>query len=70
MKALQTGQGLSSGFMHLPLLPEQAAHWQGPNLPSWPLSTQVARVQKALALLVAYRLSGLADLPLGGGALN
>jgi pyroglutamyl-peptidase len=64
------GQGRCSGFMHLPLLPEQAAHWQGPNLPSWPVSTQVAGVQKALSLLVAHRLSGVADLSLSAGALN
>lgn len=65
-----SGQGAHSGFMHLPLLPEQAAHWPGPSLPSWPLSTQVAGVRKALALLVTHRLHGLADLPIGGGALS
>jgi len=64
------GQGRCSGFMHLPLLPEQAAHWQGPNLHSWPVSTQVAGVRKALSLLVAHRLSGVADLSLSAGALN
>ena len=26
------GQGVHSGFVHLPLLPEQAAHWPGPSL--------------------------------------
>lgn len=64
------GQGVHSGFMHLPLLPEQAAHWKGPQLPSWPSSMMTAGVQKALALLVTHRLQGGADLRLTGGALN
>lgn len=64
------GQGVHSGFVHLPLLPEQAAHWLGPNLPSWPVSLQLAAVKQALDLLVAHRLQGGDDLPLGGGTLN
>jgi pyroglutamyl-peptidase len=64
------GQGVHSGFMHLPLLPEQAAHWPGPSLPSWPVALQVAGVRQALALLVAHRQQGLADAAIGGGTLN
>ena len=64
------GQGVHSGFVHLPLLPEQAAHWPGPSLPSWPVSLQLAAVKQALDLLVAHRLQGGADLPLGAGTLN
>lgn len=64
------GQGVHSGFVHLPLLPEQAAHWPGPSLPSWPVGLQIAAVKQALDLLVAHRLQGGADLPLGGGTLN
>ena len=64
------GQGVHSGFVHLPLLPEQAAGWPGPSLPSWPVSVQVAAAQRALALLVAHRQQGLADLAMGGGTLN
>ncbi|WP_396431231.1 pyroglutamyl-peptidase I [Limnohabitans sp.] len=64
------GQGVHSGFMHVPLLPEQAAHWAGPNLPSWPASLMVAGVQQALALLVQHRQQGLADAVLTGGTLN
>jgi pyroglutamyl-peptidase len=64
------GLGVLSGFMHLPLLPEQAAHWPGPTLPSWPASVQVAGVQQALALLVAHRQQGLSDLAISGGTLN
>ena len=64
------GQGVHSGFVHLPLLPEQAAHWPGPSLPSWPVGLQIAAVKQALELLVAHRLQGGADLPLGGGTLN
>lgn len=64
------GQGVHSGFVHLPLLPEQAADWKGPSLPSWPASVQVAAAQRALALLVAHRQQGLADAAIGGGTLN
>jgi pyroglutamyl-peptidase len=64
------GRGVHSGFMHLPLLPEQAAQWPGPTLPSWPVSVQVAGVQQALALLVAHRQHGLSDLAISGGTLN
>lgn len=64
------GQGVHSGFVHLPLLPEQAADWKGPSLPSWPASVQVAAAQRALALLAAHRQQGLADLAIGGGTLN
>ncbi len=64
------GQGVHSGFMHLPLLPEQAAHWPGPSLPSWPASLQVAGVRQALTLLVAHRQQGLSDLRQTGGTLN
>lgn len=64
------GQGVHSGFVHLPLLPEQAADWKGPSLPSWPANVQVAAAQRALALLVAQRQQGLADLAIGGGTLN
>ena len=64
------GQGVHSGFMHLPLLPEQAAHWPGPSLPIWSLALQVAGVQQALALLLAHREQGLSDAAIGGGTLN
>jgi hypothetical protein len=52
------------------LLPEQAAHWPGPSLPSWPVALQVAGVRQVLALLVAHRQQGLADAAIGGGTLN
>ncbi len=64
------GRGVHSGFMHLPLLPEQAAQWKGPTLPSWPASLQIAGVTQALALLVAHRQQGLSDAVIGGGTLN
>ena len=64
------GLGVHSGFVHLPLLPEQAAHWKGPSLPSWPVGIQVAAAQQALALLVAHRRQGLGDAALVGGTLN
>ena len=64
------GRGVHSGFVHLPLLPEQAAHWKGASLPSWPASLQIAAAQQALALLVAHRQQGLGDAALSGGTLN
>jgi pyroglutamyl-peptidase len=62
--------GVHSGFVHLPLLPEQAAHWKGPSLPSWPASLQIAAAQHALALLVAHRQQGLGDAAISGGTLS
>ena len=64
------GMGVHSGFMHLPLLPEQAAHWKGPTLPSWPASLQIAGGTQALTLLLAQRQQGLADAAISGGTLN
>ena len=64
------GLGVHSGFVHLPLLPEQAANWPGPSLPSWPLPLQVAATRQALTVVLAHRLQGHADLALGGGALS
>ena len=64
------GLGVHSGFMHLPLLPEQAAQWPGPTLPSWPASLQIAGVTQALTLLLAQRQQGLGDAALSGGTLN
>ena len=64
------GLGVHSGFMHLPLLPEQAAQWKGPTLPSWPASLQIAGVTQALTLLLAQRQQGLADAAISGGTLN
>lgn len=64
------GRGVHSGFMHLPLLPEQAAHWPGPTLPSWPASLQIAGVTQALTVLLALRQQGQADADISGGTLN
>ena len=63
-------QGVHSGFVHLPLLPEQAARWKGPSLPSWPAPLQIAAAQQALALLVVYRQQRLGDVAVSGGTLN
>jgi pyroglutamyl-peptidase len=65
-----SGLGVHSGFVHLPLLPEQAANWSSPSLPSWPLPLQVAATRQALAVVLARRLQGHADLALTGGALS
>jgi len=47
LHALQTRPGVRGGFMHVPLLPEQAARL--PGQPSLELATQVAGVRVALS---------------------
>ena len=51
MHALRRRRGCRGGFMHLPLLPEQAARQSGQ--PSLPLATQVQGVHIALAAALA-----------------
>jgi pyroglutamyl-peptidase len=58
------GGGVRSGFMHLPLLPEQAA--RSPGQPSLPLPTMLTGVRIALATALTTRH----DLRSGGGALS
>jgi pyroglutamyl-peptidase len=58
------GTGVRSGFMHLPLLPEQAARSIGQ--PSMPLQTMLAGVRIALSTALATRH----DLGSSGGALS
>ena len=55
-------RGVRAGFMHLPLLPEQAAHL--PGQPSLGLATQVAGVRLALATALLRH----DDLQVPGGA--
>lgn len=62
MHRLHTLPGVRGGFMHLPLLPEQAAHQRGQ--PSMPLATLVQGVEVALAAALAHTV----DLRLSGGA--
>ncbi|PUE05863.1 pyroglutamyl-peptidase I [Limnohabitans sp. T6-5] len=64
------GRGVCSGFMHLPLLPIQAATWPGPAMPSMALEVQQAGVSHALTLLVKAQQQGLGDLHISGGTLN
>jgi pyroglutamyl-peptidase len=64
------GQVVRSGFVHLPLLPEQAAHWPGPPMPSMPLGTQVAALTCALRSLCDGSAPGSGDERIGGGSLN
>ena len=56
--------------VHLPLLPEQAAHWPGPPMPSMPLGTQVAALTCALRSLCDGSAPGSGDERIGGGSLN
>ena len=62
MHRLASRPGVRGGFVHLPLLPEQAA--RQPGAPSLPLATQVDGVRIALATAVRTA----ADLKLAGGA--
>ena len=64
------GRAVRSGFVHLPLLPEQAAHWPGPPMPSMPLGTQVAALTCALNSLLDGSAPSAGDLQVTGGALN
>lgn len=61
------GRGVRSGFIHLPLLPEQAAAWPGATPPSLPLELQVAAIRCVLQTLLEHEGD---DLRLGAGALN
>ena len=70
LQHMLAGQGVHSGFVHLPLLPEQAACWKGPSLPSWPAPLQIAAAQQALTLLVVHRQQRLGDVAVSGGTLN
>jgi len=62
MHSLRQLPGARGGFMHLPLLPEQAA--RQPGAPSLPLATLVAGTRIALATALATA----ADLRQSGGA--
>ena len=62
MHALQKHPGVRGGFMHLPLLPEQATRL--PGQPSVALATQVAGVRVALATALGSDV----DLHVAGGA--
>ena len=64
------GRGVRSGFVHLPLLPEQAAHWPGPPMPSMPLGTQVAALTCALRCLCDGSAPDVGDVQVTGGSLN
>ena len=65
------GQGVMSGFVHLPALPEQAARAGRPTPPSMALADQVAVVKQLLVLCVDHRASGhVGDVRLAGGAIS
>lgn len=67
MHALAGQAGVRGGFMHLPLLPEQAARHPGqPSLPSLSLATQVQGVRLAIEAALAHAT----DLRQAGGAIS
>lgn len=61
------GSGVRSGFMHVPLLPQQAAGVAGVSPPSLPLALQVEAVWLALQVALGWQGD---DLQRGGGALD
>ena len=63
-------QPVRSGFVHLPLLPAQAAHWPGPPMPSMPLDTQVAALGCMLTSLCDGSAPQAGDAWISGGALH
>lgn len=65
LHALQ-GRAVPAGFIHLPLLPEQAARWPGATPPSLPLALQVQAIETAARLA----LEAGPDLPQSGGTLS
>ena len=65
LHALQ-GRTVPAGFIHLPLLPEQAARWPGATPPSLPLALQVQAIETAARLA----LEAGADLRQSGGTLS
>jgi pyroglutamyl-peptidase len=64
MHALRRRRGVRAGFMHLPLLPEQAAQREWPTPASLPLATLVQGVRLSLATAVRTTT----DLRVSGGA--
>ncbi|MDQ2778537.1 MAG: pyroglutamyl-peptidase I [Pseudomonadota bacterium] len=67
MHALRAAPRVRAGFMHLPLLPEQAAAHRLPGQPSMALETQLRGVRLALGCAVA--LGAAPDLGVGAGAI-
>lgn len=63
-EAAQRGEGLRAGFIHIPYLPEQAAHHDGAA------SLALDLVVQALRLAVQESLSRSADLREGGGQID
>lgn len=66
MHELHSRPGARGGFMHLPLLPEQAAHLRGQ--PSLALATQITGVRLALAAALTTVQAQRGDLRATGGA--
>ena len=64
MHALRRRPGVRGGFVHVPMLPEQAAARGGP--PGMPLQTQIDAVRLALKTALATQR----DLRVAGGALD
>jgi pyroglutamyl-peptidase len=71
MHAVRRRPGVRAGFMHVPLLPEQAAALGGPVLaPSLPLQDMVQGVRVALNAALLTARTTQADLRVTGGTEN
>ena len=70
LQHLLKGVGALSGFIHVPLLPEQAEAINGPLQPSMALSEQINGIKTVLRVLVEHRRSGGTDVRLTGGLEN
>jgi pyroglutamyl-peptidase len=71
MHAVRRRAGVRAGFMHVPLLPEQAVALGGPVLaPSLPLQDMVQAVRIALKAAMLTLGTTRADLPVTGGTEN
>ena len=64
------GKGLMSGFVHVPLMPVQAAKRAGPSLASMSTETLKAALLCALETLVRHSQEGGTDAKLGMGATH
>ena len=67
MHALREWPQVRAGFMHLPLLPEQAALYRLPGQPSMALDVQLRGVRQALGCAVA--LGAAPDLQVAAGSI-
>lgn len=62
MRALARSPGVRAGFVHVPWLPEQAAHHAGPGMP-------LADITRALEIILATSITTATDARIGAGTV-